>query len=42
MSDPTFLSQAASIAMGVLLCTGASYWTRLLSKFRDLGYEQQR
>ncbi len=35
------LSQVASIAIGVLLCTGASYWTRLLAKFRNLGYEEQ-
>ena len=35
------LSEVASIAIGVLLCTGASYWTRLLAKFRNLGYEEQ-
>ncbi len=38
---PTALSQVASIAIGVLLCTSASYWTRLLAKFRNLGYEEQ-
>ncbi len=38
---PVALSQIASIAIGVLLCTGASYWTRLLAKFRNLGYEEQ-
>ncbi len=41
IGKPVALSQIASIAIGVLLCTGASYWTRLLAKFRNLGYEEQ-
>ncbi len=41
VEKPMLLSQVASIAIGVLLCTGASYWTRLLAKFRNLGYEEQ-
>ena len=41
IETPMALSQIASIAIGVLLCTGASYWTRLLAKFRNLGYEQE-
>ena len=31
----------ATIVVGIVLCTGASYWTRLLAKFRDLGYEKR-
>ena len=41
IEKPMALRQIASIAIGVLLCTGASYWTRLLAKFRNLGYEEQ-
>ena len=39
--DSMIVSQLASIVMGVLLCTGASFWTRLLTKFRNLGYDKQ-
>ena len=41
LDDPMVVSQIASIVMGILLCTGASFWTRLLSKFRNLGYDKQ-
>jgi len=32
-------SEIAALVIGIVLCTGASFWTRLLAKFRDLGYE---
>jgi len=32
-------SEIAGVVIGIVLCTGASFWTRLLAKFRDLGYD---
>ena len=38
--DPHVVGGMVSLAIGVLLCTGARYWSRLLARFRDLGYEK--
>ena len=36
---PAAVSHTCSVLIGILLCTGASFWTRLFRRFRNLGYE---
>jgi len=35
--DPAFLGNVISVGIGVVLLTGASFWSRLISRFRRLG-----
>jgi len=36
--DLQILAALVRVVLGVVLCTGPSYWARQLKKFRDLGY----
>jgi len=35
--DPAFLGSVLSVGIGVVLLTGAAFWSRLISRFRRLG-----
>ena len=37
LQDPKFLGSVLSVGIGVVLLTGASFWSRLISRFRRLG-----
>jgi hypothetical protein len=36
--DPYLVGEIVSLVIGVVLFTGAGYWTRLFARFRDLGH----
>jgi O-antigen/teichoic acid export membrane protein len=36
--DPYLVGDLVSCALGVALFTGAAFWTRLFTRFRDMGY----
>ncbi len=40
--DWNLVAQAATVVLALLLCIGAGFWTHLLRRFRNLGWESEK